>query len=255
MLDTRVPESTGGRTERRVSASITPLRAWRRLARTDRWAGTRLLKHRVGWRTRPARHLRSTRPDSCRQCREHEGRWHDRTGKARQPGRPVTGAAQGLGLGVARRLAADGARVVLADRAAAVLTVTDELAGASGRICDVADLSRLDILVANAGGGPLADMADDVFRRIVAVNLEGPFYCCRAAARRRLYRREDHQRGRQLPAALAHRTHPGGHHVGPVLLHRAGCPGHRRRRLAALAYRAPVAHEEQRLVVLQDLAA
>ncbi len=117
----------------------------------------------------------------------------------------VTGAAQGLGLGVARRLAADGARVVLADRSAAVLTVAGELAGASGRICGVADsgavdrlvaaivadLGRLDILVANAGiggGGPLADMADDAFRRIVAVNLEGTFHCCRAAARAMLPR-------------------------------------------------------------------
>ena len=40
--------------------------------------------------------------------------------------------------------------------------------------------------MANAGiggGGPLAEMADEAFRRIVAVNLEGTFFCCRAAAR------------------------------------------------------------------------
>jgi NAD(P)-dependent dehydrogenase (short-subunit alcohol dehydrogenase family) len=50
----------------------------------------------------------------------------------------------------------------------------------------VANYGRLDILVANAGvggGGPLAEMGDDAFRRIVAVNLEGTFYCCRAATR------------------------------------------------------------------------
>ncbi|MFN8538841.1 MAG: SDR family NAD(P)-dependent oxidoreductase [Thermomicrobiales bacterium] len=113
----------------------------------------------------------------------------------------VTGAAQGLGFGVARRLAADGARVVLADRSEAVVAAAAEIgAGARGEVCDVADSGAvdalvaaivaeygcLDILVANAGiggGGPLAEMTDEAFRRIVAVNLEGTFYCCRAAAR------------------------------------------------------------------------
>lgn len=113
----------------------------------------------------------------------------------------VTGAAQGLGLGVARRLVADGARVVLADRDDRVLAAADRLGDkATGLVCDVADSravdalvativaddGRLDILVANAGvggGGPLAEMGDSAFRRIVAVNLEGTFYCCRAAAR------------------------------------------------------------------------
>lgn len=113
----------------------------------------------------------------------------------------VTGAAQGLGFGVARRLAADGARVVLADRSEAVVAAAAEIgAGARSRVCDVADsgavnaliaaivadYGRLDILVANAGiggGGPLAEMTNEAFRRIVAVNLEGAFYCCRAAAR------------------------------------------------------------------------
>ncbi len=119
----------------------------------------------------------------------------------------VTGAAQGLGLGIAQRLAADGARVVLADRSETVLTAATELSpGAVGRICDVsdsnaidtlvsaliADFGHLDILVANAGiggGGPLTNMTDDAFRRIVAVNLEGTFYCCRAAARAMIPRR------------------------------------------------------------------
>src|SRR5690349_18292963 len=113
----------------------------------------------------------------------------------------VTGAAQGLGFGVARRLAADGARVVLADRSEAVVAAAAEIGeGTTGEVCDVADsgavnaliasisadFGRLDILVANAGiggGGAVAEMTDEAFRRIVAVNLEGAFYCCRAAAR------------------------------------------------------------------------
>ncbi len=113
----------------------------------------------------------------------------------------VTGAARGLGFGIARRLHQDGARVILADIdpevVAGAATVGER---ASGERCDVADsaavdrlvlgalarFERLDVMVANAGiggGGPIAEMSDDAFRRIVAVNLEGTFFCCRAAAR------------------------------------------------------------------------
>ena len=119
----------------------------------------------------------------------------------------VTGAAQGLGLAIAQRLAADGARVVLADIDAAVEAAAEGIReGASGERCDVADSTavdrliagaverhgRLDILVANAGiggGGPVVETSDEDFRRIVAVNLEGVFFCCRAAARAMLPRR------------------------------------------------------------------
>ncbi|MFT4039809.1 MAG: SDR family NAD(P)-dependent oxidoreductase [Thermomicrobiales bacterium] len=113
----------------------------------------------------------------------------------------VTGAAQGLGLGIAARLAAEGARVVLADVSEAVHASAAGIGPqAAARVCDVADPAavdclvaetaeqhgRLDIMVANAGvggGGPLVEMTDDRFRRILAVNLEGTFFCCRAAAR------------------------------------------------------------------------
>lgn len=113
----------------------------------------------------------------------------------------VTGAAHGLGLGIAARLADEGARVVLADISeavhAAAAGIGPEIAA---HVCDVADSAavdhlvgttvahsgQLDIMVANAGvggGGPIVDMSDDAFRRILAVNLEGTFFCCRAAAR------------------------------------------------------------------------
>jgi sorbitol-6-phosphate 2-dehydrogenase len=113
----------------------------------------------------------------------------------------VTGAAQGLGLGIARRLDAEGGRVILADEDDTVIaTAADIGKDAVGQVCDVADSSavdrlveeiagrwgQLDIMVANAGiggGGPIAEASDEAFRRIIAVNLEGVFYCCRAAAR------------------------------------------------------------------------
>jgi NAD(P)-dependent dehydrogenase (short-subunit alcohol dehydrogenase family) len=113
----------------------------------------------------------------------------------------VTGAAQGLGLGIATRLAAEGARVVLADVSEVVRTAAADIGPeVTAHVCDVADSAavdrlvaeavakhgRLDIMVANAGvggGGSIVEMTDEAFRRIVAINLEGAFYCCRAAAR------------------------------------------------------------------------
>jgi NAD(P)-dependent dehydrogenase (short-subunit alcohol dehydrogenase family) len=113
----------------------------------------------------------------------------------------VTGAAQGLGLGIATRLAAEGARVVLADISDAVHTAASGIGPeVTAHVCDVADSAavdrlvagavaqhgRLDIMVANAGvggGGSIVEMTDEAFRRIIAINLEGAFYSCRAAAR------------------------------------------------------------------------
>ncbi len=113
----------------------------------------------------------------------------------------VTGAVRGLGLGIAQRLHRDGARVILADIDPRVVAAAATLGdGATGEPCDVAEsaavdrlvlgtlarFERLDVMVANAGvggGGPIAEMSDEAFRRIVAVNLDGTFFCCRAAAR------------------------------------------------------------------------
>ncbi len=113
----------------------------------------------------------------------------------------VTGAARGLGLSTARKLAADGASVVIADvREPDPDVVTSVDSRLRFMQCDVSisqevdrlvdtvldQAGRLDIMVANAGiggGGPVVELTDDVFRTILAVNLEGAFYCCRAAAR------------------------------------------------------------------------
>lgn len=111
----------------------------------------------------------------------------------------VTGGANGLGLGVAQRFVAEGATVWIAD----VDPETEAIAagiGATGVRCDVSDSARvdavvaalterhggLDVAVANAGiggGGPIAEMTDERYRRIIAVNLDGVYFTCRAAAR------------------------------------------------------------------------
>ena len=114
----------------------------------------------------------------------------------------VTGAARGIGLAVAQRLVADGLQVALLDRDEAA---TREAAASIGEgtqpfICDIADSAsvnatiaavvarwgRIDVLVNNAGivgpNKPLIEVGDEEWARVVAINLNGAFYCCRAAA-------------------------------------------------------------------------
>lgn len=118
----------------------------------------------------------------------------------------VTGAAQGLGLGMAEELARRGARVVIADLQkdksaveAARLTETGlavdsaELNVAETASVDacfdslVSSLGRIDILVNNAGVGqtvtPVTELSDDEWHRVVNITLTGTFRCARAAGR------------------------------------------------------------------------
>ena len=112
----------------------------------------------------------------------------------------VTGGASGIGLAVAARLAAEGARVSLWDADAGALDAARSTAGAAETaVVDVTDadavgrameasaaaLGGLDILVTSAGiTGPNATVRDypvDAWRRVLDVNLTGTFLCARAA--------------------------------------------------------------------------
>ena len=115
----------------------------------------------------------------------------------------VTGGASGIGLGVARRFAADGHLVAVLDRnASAAETAADELrsqgATAVAVEVDVADraavdgafdrvraeLGRVAILVTSAGiesFDPLLEIDAETWDRILAVNLTGTFTCVQAA--------------------------------------------------------------------------
>lgn len=120
----------------------------------------------------------------------------------------VTGAAQGIGFGVAKRLGALGHHVVLFDRDAALLanaeqTLRDAGWDVSALEGDVASdqsakdavslvetrFGRLDILINNAGVSPshggYSQLVEDVpleeWDRVLAVNLTGTFYMCRHA--------------------------------------------------------------------------
>jgi NAD(P)-dependent dehydrogenase (short-subunit alcohol dehydrogenase family) len=109
----------------------------------------------------------------------------------------VTGAARGIGLGIARRLAEDGCKVVLWDRDPSPLDAAGDVAPALVRTVDVTSLEAVEqafaatraaigdvqILVNNAGiNGPVAktwDYPPDAWARVLAVNLTGVFHCCR----------------------------------------------------------------------------
>jgi NAD(P)-dependent dehydrogenase (short-subunit alcohol dehydrogenase family) len=116
----------------------------------------------------------------------------------------VTGAARGIGRGCAELLAREGARVVIGDvldgegedAAAAIRAaggealyqradVTDEGACAALAARAVGAYGRLDALVNVAGWFPRATLEDtttELWESIMAVNLRGPFYCCKHAA-------------------------------------------------------------------------
>jgi NAD(P)-dependent dehydrogenase (short-subunit alcohol dehydrogenase family) len=116
----------------------------------------------------------------------------------------ITGGASGLGAESARRLAREGAKVVLTDLAAeAGQTVADEILAAGGTAAflahDVTDemrwaevvawtverFGRLDVLVNSAGvggGEPILEATLEGFRRITGINLDGTFLGVRHAA-------------------------------------------------------------------------
>ena len=115
----------------------------------------------------------------------------------------VTGAAQGIGLAIARELRARGAYLHLVDcNAVALAKAVDELSGGNAEAVRsiVADLSdpaaiegiarelartetRIDILVNNAGVEfdlPFEEVSVDIFNNVIAVNLRAPLLMTQA---------------------------------------------------------------------------
>ena len=115
----------------------------------------------------------------------------------------VTGAAQGIGEGIASRLARAGAEVAVADLALDKATAVADKLTADGATAyavalDVSDNAsvqaavktvvdrggKIDILVNNAGiagrAAPVWEQTDEDWESVIRVNLSGVFLCCRA---------------------------------------------------------------------------
>ncbi len=115
----------------------------------------------------------------------------------------VTGAGRGIGRAIARQLAEAGATVYVNDiNDEAMTDCVGQLAAAGGKAfparADISDAEqvtklfaeiasqsgRLDVLVNNAAISrpcSLVETSDDDWQAVLAVNLSGAFYCCRAA--------------------------------------------------------------------------
>lgn len=112
----------------------------------------------------------------------------------------VTGGAQGIGQAISQALGEAGATVVIADLNEELGSQTAQSLGGSSRRLDVTDSSsvkecvssvveefgRIDIWVNNAGiciNAPAEEMTDEQFTKVIDINLNGVFYCCREAGR------------------------------------------------------------------------
>jgi meso-butanediol dehydrogenase / (S,S)-butanediol dehydrogenase / diacetyl reductase len=154
----------------------------------------------------------------------------------------ITGAGRGIGAATARRLAAEGARLVLADQdGASVETLAAEL----GQVAVKADVTkpddiqrmidepyrrwgRLDVLFNNAGVirvQPLFDVTESEWDRVMDVNLRAVFFVLQAAARRMLTQAPmpgSELRGKLIQTASIASYRGGNHLMTPYSASKAG---------------------------------
>jgi len=163
---------------------------------------------------------------------------------ARLTGRTVliTGAASGIGAATARRLAGDGAKLVLADRDGPGV---EKLAAELGQVAVKADVTRdadiermleepyrrwgrLDVLFNNAGVirvQPMLEVTGEEWDRVMSINLRAVFFVLQATAKRMLQQApmpESDLRGKLIQTASIASYRGGNHLMTPYSASKAG---------------------------------
>jgi NAD(P)-dependent dehydrogenase (short-subunit alcohol dehydrogenase family) len=117
----------------------------------------------------------------------------------------ITGAARGIGFGIATCLARNGYQIVIADMDGAAAQKAADGFGGLGVACDITQRSqvealvqkaiarfgRIDVLVNNAGICPFVDvmeMSEAMFQKTIDVNLTGAFHCTQLVAKEMIAR-------------------------------------------------------------------
>ncbi|HEX9647662.1 MAG TPA: SDR family oxidoreductase [Alphaproteobacteria bacterium] len=141
----------------------------------------------------------------------------------------ITGASKGLGRGIARAFAREGANLAMVARDPKPLAVAVKEAAGLGaevisRAGDVTDageverifaetekrFARLDLLVNNAGafdGGPIDELDIEAWNKVIATNLTAPLLCTKAAMR--IMKRQGGGRIINIGSISASRVRPG----------------------------------------------
>ena len=169
----------------------------------------------------------------------------------------ITGAARGIGAACARRLAADGAKLVLADLDGAG---AEKLAAELGQVALRADVTvrediermvdepyrrwgRLDVLFNNAGVirvQPMLEVTEEEWDRVIDVNLRAAFFVLQAAARRMVEQDlmpESELRGKLIQTASVAAYRGGNPVMTPYSASKAGVVSLTRSAAQALAPR------------------
>src|SRR5205823_9604570 len=97
----------------------------------------------------------------------------------------VTGGAQGIGAAIAKRLRSAGAKVAIWDLDGSPRVDVADAGGVQAATeRTMRELGRIDVLVNNAGiagpSMPVVDYPVEQWKRVIEIDLDGPFLCCRA---------------------------------------------------------------------------